>query len=159
MATEQITLSELAVRLDGISQGSQGSDYTEPLRSCSTAIKASAKENFAGGHGPDGEAWAPLARPRKRTKGMGKAKGAEKDKPLRDTGLLMASLTAAGPGHVERLTRAELLQGTNLGYARYHQYGTRHIPARPFLGFNEALQDRIVEIFGNWWVKEMLKKL
>lgn len=25
--------------------------------------------------------------------------------------------------------------GSNVHYAKYHQFGTRHMPARPFLGF------------------------
>lgn len=76
------------------------------------------KENFARGQTPDGAAWPPI-------KGL-RARGG--NKPLRDRGLLMASVTAQGPGHVSSLTDTELVFGTNLHYAATHQYGATILP-------------------------------
>jgi phage gpG-like protein len=71
------------------------------------------KTNFDQGRAPDGAQWAPLrhARPR------------GGNKPLRDRGLLMASMTAGGQGHVETISAREFSFGSNLVQARTHQYG------------------------------------
>lgn len=37
--------------------------------------------------------------------------------------------------------------GTNVDYAEYQQYGTEHIPAREFLGFNEKIEDDVQWVF------------
>lgn len=90
--------------------------YRKPLRSCKQEIVADTKENFAAGRGPDGQAWPALAHSRPGSKSA--------DKPLRDKGLLMASvLSANAQGHVEELTDDYFLMGTNLDYARIHQEG------------------------------------
>lgn len=91
-------------------------DLRKPLGAAAVALAASTKENFDGGHDPDGVPWKPLAHPRVNSKGS--------DKPLRDKGLLMASVSARGAkGHIERIGRQELQFGTNLIYARLHQEG------------------------------------
>ncbi|MGC8843512.1 MAG: hypothetical protein ACP5QS_06200, partial [bacterium] len=53
---------------------------------------------------------------------------------LIDTGTLMRSVTARdAQGAIRKLTNTELIIGTNIKYAPYHQFGTKHIPKRPFL--------------------------
>lgn len=91
--------------------------HQKPLKQARVLIVASAKENFAGAHSPDGTAWKPLAHARNNSKGG--------DKPLRDKGLLMASVTstAGARGNVSELTDTYLVQGTNLEYAAIHQHG------------------------------------
>jgi phage gpG-like protein len=50
------------------------------------------------------------------------------------TGRLFRSLTdPSDPEHIEELTPEGLLFGTAVGYAAYHQRGTRRMPARPIL--------------------------
>jgi phage gpG-like protein len=101
-------------------------DFARPLRTIAVAAKADMKENFASGHGPDGTSWVPLKQPR-----QGKRHKNSSPLPLRDTGLLMASVAAAGRGHVERIDASSLEVGTNLEYAAIHQFGgTVHKPAR-----------------------------
>src|SRR5581483_10822530 len=64
---------------------------------------------------------APLKRPR--------ARGG--DVPLRDTGVLMASLTGQGKGHVKEVTAHALVWGTNIEYAAIHNWGgIIHVPPR-----------------------------
>lgn len=90
--------------------------YRKPLAVCRTLIKADVKENFAAGRSPDGTPWPPLAHPRPSSKGS--------DQPLRDKGLLAASINSANAqGHIEELTDNYFLMGTNLEYARLHQEG------------------------------------
>lgn len=121
MPVEVLSLSELAQHCEQAGADLHGGSYQEPLRTCLVLIKADVKDNFSGGHGPDGEGWAPLA--------FARPRGG--DKPLRDTGLLMASITSTGgQGHVEQLTDRDLVVGTNLGRAAIHQYGGTITPKK-----------------------------
>lgn len=90
---------------------------------CKTAIVADVKENFVRSADPDGKAWRPLLFQRPRGGSL----------PLRDTGVLMASVTAAGKGHVERVTNVSVTVGTNLEYAAIHQAGGVVYPKKTFL--------------------------
>lgn len=72
---------------------------------------------------PDGVEWLPLKRERPRNS---KAGGKRRSKILRDTGRMVNSITGKSAGH-------DVIVGTNVEYAAYHQFGTRTIPARPFL--------------------------
>lgn len=78
----------------------------KPLAACRVLAVATVKERFFSGVDPDERPWKPLAHPRPRGG----------NKPLRDRGLLMASITATS-------TTSELVQGTNLEYAGLHQSG------------------------------------
>jgi phage gpG-like protein len=51
----------------------------------------------------------------------------------------MASVLGMGGQHREEATPHQLIWGTNVNYAPYHQWGTRFIPARPFLGLTEHM--------------------
>ena len=84
---------------------------------------------FEHGEAPDGTAWQALKRPRPRGG----------DRPLQDTGVLMGSITAQVHGNTLQI-------GTATDYAHYHQFGTQHIPARPFLGVSDDLLASIKEL-------------
>lgn len=96
----------------------------EPLTACRVLLVSEARDCFHGAHAPDGTPWLALKNPSRR-------RGGASAKPLRDKGLLMASVTAHGQGHVEELTATSLVLGTNLDYARPQQDGARiYFPAR-----------------------------
>ena len=86
-------------------------------------------QRFEQSRSPDGTAWQALKRPRPR--------GC--DRPLQDTGVLMGSITAQAHGNILQI-------GTATDYAHYHQFGTQHIPARPFLGVTDDLLASIKEL-------------
>lgn len=93
-------------------------DLTVPLRRIAVLARSSVLENFSGSHGPDGVPWLPLKHKRANSKGD--------DKPLRDKGILMASVTASGSaGHVEAITSRSLKLGTNVVYAAIQHFGGR----------------------------------
>lgn len=119
-ATQTLTLDQFAGQMEQAAGQLGHVSFQKPLRSCKTLIIADVKENFAGAHTPEGQPWPPLAHPRLNSKGS--------DKPLRDRGLLMASVTANGQGHIEILSDASLEVGTNLEYARLHQEGGVIVP-------------------------------
>lgn len=60
--------------------------------------------------------------------------------PLMDTGRLYNSIEAQVIG------KHRLQVGTATDYAHYHQFGTQHIPARPFLGVSDDLLASIKEL-------------
>lgn len=115
-AALEMTLDQFAsycqARAEGIARGS----FRQPLTAVKVLLVADVRDNFDQGHAPDGAAWLALKNPSQR-------RGGASAKPLRDTGLLMASVTAQGAGHVERLSDTELVLGTNLAYAGVHQHG------------------------------------
>ena len=84
---------------------------------------------FENSEAPDGTTWQALKQPRPRGG----------DKPLQDTGVLMGSITAQVHGNTLQI-------GTATDYAHYHQFGTQHIPARPFLGVTDDLLASIKEL-------------
>lgn len=95
-------------------------DFSKPLKRSLPILKSYTQQNFDGGHGPDGVPWIALAHPRSRGG----------DKPLRSSGMLMASMTAHGPGGIEKVEGNELTFGTNLPYAKIHQEGGTIRPSR-----------------------------
>lgn len=121
MATQTVRLSDLAPWLASLGADLARLSWKRPLKAAAVMLAASAKECFEQGQSPAGVPWAPLKRPRANSKGG--------DKPLRDKGLLMASLTARGMNHIEDITDDRLEFGTNLDYAGIHQDGgTIHFP-------------------------------
>ena len=116
----------------------------------SLLLTAQTRRSFAEGRTPEGTPWAPLKRPSKRS-------GGPSAKPLRDRGLLMASTGQGGANHVEQQTDTLFVFGTNVAYSSFHQHGTAHIPARPFLGITPATADKVVLILQEVAAKELLK--
>lgn len=119
-AAESISLDVLAKWAGRTSVDLTKLTFEKPLKQCKVLLAADMKSNFARQSSPAGVPWAPLKHPRPRG-------GSQ---ILRDRGLLMASLTAQGRGHVERLNARELVMGTNLEYAGLHQYGGTIRPKR-----------------------------
>lgn len=112
-ASETLSLSGLAAWSWRKGRELLALSFEKPLKACKVLIQADAKENFAGSHTPEGQPWPPLAHPRP-------SGGAV---PLRDQGLLMASVVGQGSGHVEEITSYQLRLGTNLDRAAIHQHG------------------------------------
>jgi phage gpG-like protein len=89
------------------------------LRQYQLAMVADARSNFDQSRGPDGRAWRPMAFPR--------ASGG--NKPLRDKGLLMASISG-GAGSLNRISGNTVIVGTNRPGAALHQFGGTIRPKR-----------------------------
>lgn len=125
-------------------------DFRLTLKDFSVQLAAWGKQSFDQSRAPDGSPWKPLkrARNRRRDRRARKRGGGSGQKPLRDTGVLMASMsaTAGAKGGVRIFGQASLEQGTAVEYAAFHQQGTRHIPARPFAGLTAAMVDRLGDI-------------
>lgn len=61
----------------------------------------------------------------------------------------MQSVISNGSGHIETVTQESTLFGTSVFYAAFHQEGTGTIPARPFIGISEDLQDSAADKLGD----------
>jgi phage gpG-like protein len=99
-------LDDLAADFGGAG-GKLRADLSRLLKLYAVAGKADAKQNFERSESPNGVPWRRLLFPRVRGG----------DKPLRDTGLLMASISG-GAWHVERTGET------------WVEYGTRRVGAR-----------------------------
>lgn len=107
----------------------KGEDLAPMLDELGQDEVARVVQRFEQSRSPDGTAWQALKRPRPRGG----------DRPLQDTGVLMGSITAQVHGNTLQI-------GTATDYAHYHQFGTQHIPARPFLGVSDDLLASVKEI-------------
>lgn len=107
----------------------KGEDLAPMLDELGQDEVARVMQRFEQSRSPDGTAWQALKRPRPRGGG----------RPLQDTGVLMGSITAQVHGNTLQI-------GTATDYAHYHQFGTQHIPARPFLGVSDDLLASIKEL-------------
>jgi phage gpG-like protein len=63
------------------------------------------------------------------------------------TGALRSSLTSEGAG--ERATEVELRFGTDVPYARFHQFGTGKMPARPILGIPSEVDQGVGDVLAS----------
>ena len=130
-AVETLTLDQLPQWADRQERSLPQLDYGPVFATIKVLLSSYTKQNFDGSHEPDGTPWLKLQHPRPRGG----------DKPLRDTGLLMASVVGNGPDHYERIEKARMEWGTNLDYAGVHQEGalihhpeqTRPYPAKPWV--------------------------
>lgn len=150
MATEAITLEQLAAWAGVKAEAMARLDLTQPLKRCAVMAQAHTKRNFRDQRSPDGIAWKPLAQPRNRKRDKRKSRRKGSDQILRDTGVLMASVAGKGEGHVESIYGNVLTYGTNIDYGPPHQYGTATIPKREFVGWSLPMQEEVQDIFGDW---------
>jgi phage gpG-like protein len=140
----EITLDRLPGQLAAMGVDPRAVDWRPALADTSVYLGAEYKRSFAESRSPDGTPWRPLKRQRSRRRDR-RAKGGSGQKPLRDTGLLMAS-SSGGAGFIKQLTALSLEQGTNVEYAGFQNNGTRFIPARPFVGVGPKQADMIERI-------------
>jgi phage gpG-like protein len=89
------------------------------LKLWAVAASADFKRNIAEGHDPDGTPFRPLL--------FTRASGGSK--PLRDRGLLLASL-GGGAGYVEQIGADSVTVGTSLMSAATHQFGATITPKK-----------------------------
>ena len=122
-----------AVSTDGLDEAlgtlrllaAKGEDLSPMLDELGQDEKARVMLRFENSTAPDGTRWDELT--------------SRDGQPLMDTGVLYGSITAQVHGNT-------LQVGSATDYAHYHQFGTKHIPARPFLGVTDDLLASINEL-------------
>ena len=116
--SRELDLKDFAPWLGELAARAAKDDGVRLLKAVALMLEGASKDCFDQARGPDGSPWPPI-RPRPRTPAMGKAdpKKGEKDRPLRDTGILAASMTAFAPHHIEEVSPTTLVWGTSVDYA------------------------------------------
>lgn len=113
--TTPITILELPRLIGDTIRGMNDFQAGPALKAMEILAVSDTKRRFQTGTDPRGHVWMPLAHNRIISRGS--------DKPLRDTGTLMASVTA-------KATRTELVVGSNLAHAGVHQWGATIRPVK-----------------------------
>lgn len=119
-------------------------DMTPIMRAIGGELEAATERNFDDEGARIAAKWKPSRRALE-----------QKGQTLRDTGRLVASISAGGAGHVSEVTPQSVFVGTNVEYAAIHQFGGRagrnrkvEIPDRPFFGLNQQDEQDIAELIG-----------
>lgn len=114
-----------------------GGDLTPLMSAIGGVLESSTRERFESKRDPQGISWEqlkPQTRDAKRTD-----KGRLRGGILVDRGGLRKSITY-------HATSQSVAVGTDRHYGRYHQEGTRHMPARPFLGLSVEDEGNILQL-------------
>ncbi len=114
----------------------EGINFSRVLNDVQHELAKEMGAAFANQSTPDGDAWAPLAKTTQSRKGLSPI--------LVRTGALRASLIdVGGAQNVDEITSHELVYGTGIDYATFHETGTKFVPARPVIGINTATLDQL----------------
>ena len=108
-------------------------DLTPAMKRASILMMGSINQNFQQSGRP--MPWAPLAYSTIKEK----MRKGYSPKPLIRTGLLRASMA-------QNISTKGFRIGTAVPYAKYHQLGTKNIPARPYLVFQTQDIERINKV-------------
>lgn len=160
MITRELPLTSLATWILSLRMASgKPLSFKEGLEESSIYLRSEALRNFDLQRSPDGIPWAPLKRPRNRLRDRRARKKHpdKKEKILVDTSILLNS-TQGGAGYTKMLGEMFLTQGTNIEYAGFHQFGTRKMVARPFVGITSIDADKITGFIADAVTNQLLKR-
>lgn len=122
-------ISQLYLRLGG--------DLTPLMATIGGILENSTRERFSSKTAPDGTSWQQL-KPSTVKQKKGRGGGI-----LVDRGDLMKSITHHATSH-------SVAVGTDRHYGKYHQVGTKHMPARPFLGISASDGNNIQDVLNQF---------
>jgi phage virion morphogenesis protein len=140
-ASQHLTLDDLAQWCGTSAHALAHCDFTAAWPVVTQILVSYTQQCFDAGRAPDGNLWAPLKRPRKDGSST----------PLRDKDILMASVTGGAGSQVSQSPQL-LIWGSGVWYAGFHQYGTRTIPARPFVGVSQEAAADIGQVLAQYVV-------
>lgn len=116
-------------------------DYTPAFEKAAIQMERSVGLNFRAQGRPKWTRMSPATMKSRRKRGKGAM-------ILQDGGTLKASVTSNIA--VKKFTPLSYEYGTNLVYAAAQQFGYKHIPARPYLGFQPEDGEIIAKIFAEF---------
>ncbi len=114
-------LPQLNERLRGVYDHLNG-DLSPLMRTIGTFVLRSTEERFETKKDPSGVSWEQLAPNTEKRKGHSQI--------LHELGNLEDSFSM-------QVFQDSVVVGTDEKYGKYHQVGTKHMPARPFLGLSD----------------------
>lgn len=110
----------------------------EVTRKIAGVLREEAERAFENEHAPNGESWTPLNPQYK----------AQREKRGRTGNMLQVSGSLIKSLNLDYGDNFAVI-GASESYGQFHQVGTAHIPARPFLGLGEAGIEEIKGILNN----------
>ena len=127
--------------------------FRPPLTAFGVYMLDQTHQRFQREETPDGQAWAPLTTATLLARAArGRRRG--RAKILRDTGVLLRSLTPQATAFAMRLSPKSILNQASgvsaVQYAAPHQFGVKRgrvkVPARPFLGFVDKDVETLLDL-------------
>ena len=151
--------------LDALNRlGRAGRDLTPAMRDVAQALESAVEDSFESEQSPAGDPWADLSPHTKIRRAKNKR---WPGKILQADGRLAGSITS-------RYDSSSAEAGTNLAYAKTHQSGAKRgefgstkrghpipfgdIPARPFLGRSEDLDEEILDALNRHFVDALRRR-
>lgn len=139
----QVRVTGLRAVLRSLGAATGSSEVLRILRNVGQATRTVSRQSIEGSRSPEGETFAPLKRARSH------GRRGTTDHPLLNTGDLMRSITYT----VDASGRSVLRIVSTRRDAAYHQTGTRHMPARPFVpASDEWYRERVARLLARWGV-------
>ena len=136
-----MTVEEFVQHCDGVADELDRMNFQDALEECIPILQEGFTDNFALSRAPDGTPWAA----RKDTKAQNPI--------LILTSELLRSVGGQTGDSIERIDDTVLTLGTKDKKAAFHEHGTKHMVARPFMGVDESKLDDCEEVlarhFGN----------
>lgn len=126
-------IAELHQKLNG--------DLTPLMQDIGVILARSSKERFASKQDPDGNYWASLLPSTTKRKVQAKDGGDSQN-------ILVASGRLSNI--IYHLSQNEVAVGTPESYGVYHQFGTNHMVARPFLGISNQDEADIYKVINQY---------
>ena len=129
----------LTERLNALEQRLNG-DLTPLMQAIGAVLENSTRERFSDKKAPNGLSWANLMPNtiKRKVNKHGQNAGI-----LVESGDLLSSLTYVADKY-------EVSVGTPEIYGVYHQFGTAHMPARPFLGISANDKQTVQEMINDY---------
>lgn len=131
---------EFADLLDDVSEHCESGSFEDPLREVLPVLSQGFEQNFMRAEGPDGAPWKPrkdmLPHPLLILSGA-------LIESVRDTG---------GQGNIHEVSARDIAAGVDtsvIEYAGVHQFGSEHIPARPYLYASATTLDAMADVFAD----------
>ena len=135
--TESLTTD--SVQIQGTGEAAsivEGIDFSHLLNDFRYDLANEKSVAFATQSTPAGQEWASLAKTTQRRKALSPI--------LVRTGALRASLVEVdGPENIDEASSRQLVYGTAIDYATFHETGTKFIPARPVIGMSTATLNQL----------------
>lgn len=125
-----------------------GGDYTQVFDTLVEPINEGLGSNFDRQTSASGEAWEPHA-------GYTVWKMGPHPLLMWTGAMAFALQSRSAANRIEEITQTSLTIGTDLFYAPWQQYGTRRIPARPFVWLHGSYVDRVTEEFADGVMKKI----
>lgn len=131
------------VRLEGIKQRLENQQV--PLRQARAMLAAANAKNFSSNGLPVG-GWAPLDA----EYGAWKSRRYPGAPPMVANGKLFRSLIALDGGSMNIVSPKSATYGTDVEYAKFHQYGTRKMPKRKIVFEPVGFAAELGQIMAKW---------